>query len=82
MPVALRLNSCNTCIIRPIPLVRIWVFLRIVYVYLRNSWLMRLKVKIKTLFVLIALVVMHPRALISSCVKVHILPQLEGTTCA
>ena len=36
----------------------------------------------KTLFVFIALVVMHPRAMMSSFVKVHILPQLDGTSCA
>ena len=35
---------------------------------------MRPKAKMKTLFVFIALVVMHPRAMISSVVKVHMLP--------
>ena len=60
----------------------IWVFLRTVYPCLRNPWLMRTKAKMRTLFVFIALVVMHPRAIISSFVQVHILPQLDGTRCA
>ena len=36
----------------------------------------------KTLFVFIALVVMHMRAMISSFVRLHVLPQLDGTSCA
>ena len=35
-----------------------------------------------TLFVFIALVVMHPRTMISLFVRVHILPRLGGTSCA
>ena len=62
------------------PLVRIWVYLRVLHPCLRNRWLRTPKVK--TLFVFIALVVRHLRAMISSFGRVHILPQLDGTSCA
>ena len=62
--------------------VRIWVFLQTGYPCLRNPWMMRTKMKMKTLFVFMALVVMHPRTMISSFLKVRILPQLDGTGCA
>ena len=40
------------------------------------------KAKMKTLFVFIALVVMHLRAMMSLFVGVHIMPQLDGINCA
>ena len=72
----------STRIITPIPFVHIWISLRTVHPCLRNPWLMRPKAKMKALFVFIASMVMHPRAMISSFVKVHIPPQLDGTSCA
>ena len=49
---------------------------------LRNPWLGTPKMKVKTFFVFIALVVMHVRAMILSFVRVHLLPQLDGISCA
>ena len=65
-----------------IPFDLTWVCLPILHPSLRNPWLRKMKMRMGTLFVFTASVVMHLMGMTFSFVRVHVLPRLGGTSCA